>query len=399
MTVTGHPSGRAGIPSADLTDVVVRDSVVFGTVAGGALVEGAGVLHLRRVLTQRVGAFSLAVSVGTDAQAELDLEDVVVRAGVATQIDEVRAWPGAGSTRVIADIAAGVLVSGGDLTGRRVAVVEQPRGGVVIQGLAERAPVVELTDVYLRGLLDSEVEFPDLDEPPTTTLPAQGLAVIGGAQVEIRRVAGEAIGGQLLFTAGDPNTGTPMVRLIDARGGDFLESPDGRTGLAVGAANGAQISLLRTELNDSKVMGIVSWGWPLEPQTDVSLDHVVVRGVGGGSCGEIPEGEPGSCNVDGRTEAGGIGFLAREGGTLTAWDFDVRHAALAGIIVASGSQIELHRGVITESAIGLNIMNPDQDLELLGDEVFVFDNAVDVARQTLLLPAFGGLFAGDDEGD
>jgi hypothetical protein len=303
-------------------------------------------------------------------------------------------WPGVGVERGITEYAAAMDVAGGDVDGSRIAILGQPRGALAIRGTPARNAVVDLSDLVLEETKTVSIEFPDRDVPLVGSVPGQGVEVVGEAQVTIQRLEAKDLAGQLTFAFGDPDIGRPRVDITDIRATGFKEL-DGRTGLAVGAGGGAQVHLERVELTGARVMGVASFGAVDGRPTEIHLSHIRMDGTHAASCAALPADDPLRCVVDGQSEGGGIALLAREGGHLTASDFEVRGAALAGAVVASGAQLELHRGVITVNAIGLNIMTEDQDLALLEDAVFVYDNDVDVARETLALPSLPGLVGGD----
>ena len=394
VAVSAAADGLAGVPSAELTDIFVRGSVAETSVASGVGVEQAGFMSLRRAVFERGGAAVVSIQSDAQRQAELHVEDVVIRDSAALDSDGEVDWPGLGRIRVVREEAVGVYVYGGRLEGQRIAIIGQPRAAVSVRGQAERTTEVELTDLQVRGSIATDISFPGLTDPPLRVLPGQAIAVLGDADVSVTRIGVRDMQGQLVMALGDQPTGSPRVRIIDAQGADFTEQ-EGRAGLAVAAGLGAELTLVRTELLRASVMAVVAWGWPGQPQTRVDADHLRILGAAAATCGELPEEQEGSCVIDGQSFAGGIGILAREGGRLTARDFNVSGAALAGVVLATDARLELHRGVITDNTIGLNIMVDGADLQLLDDQVFAFDNGVDFAQQTLPLPSVSGFF-GDD---
>ena len=79
-------------------------------------------------------------------------------------------------------------------------------------------------------------------------------------------------------------------------------------------------------------------------------------------------------------------MLGRDGALVGLSDFRVRGSVLAGVVVAHDAVVEGHRGVVTDNAIGINLMVPGYDVDRISDEVYVFGNGTDIAQEQLPLP-------------
>lgn len=213
----------------------------------------------------------------------------------------------------------------------------------------------------------------------------------------VRRLLAERTQGSVVMASATDIGGVrgmPTVRIEDLRSVGAAGDPGGRYGITMGAAGGGTLTGERVVLSGDTMSAVAVYGRRAEPETAMTLRHVIVEGTRAAACGSVPEGDPASCLRDGRSEAGGIGVLARDGGRLSLETFAVRGAELAGVLVAPGGRVELHRGLVAGNALGINLMVDDYDLALLDDEVFAFGNATDVAREELVLPDPGSLLIG-----
>jgi hypothetical protein len=66
--------------------------------------------------------------------------------------------------------------------------------------------------------------------------------------------------------------------------------------------------------------------------------------------------------------------------------FSLSGSALAGLAIALEARVTARRGRIAGNTIGINLMIPDYDLDLLYDGVVLQGNRIDVARDEMPIP-------------
>ena len=161
------------------------------------------------------------------------------------------------------------------------------------------------------------------------------------------------------------------------------QSPNG-IALTVLGRGSAQVE--RGLFARSRGFGVAALGSGVgEP--DLSLTDVAVVATRRAACGDIPAGSAGSCiDPGGQSRAAGSGLVATDGGSIVVEAFRVEGAEEAGLVVGRTGRLEARRGTATGNGIGINVVDPDYDMTLLSDEVLVYGNGVDVARQDIVVP-------------
>ena len=372
-------------------EVEVTDAVLLGRPDGGGGDSGVTVrnarIELRRVVLHSPSGAGLVVgmSPGPGGRSELAAEDLVVRGGVPVR-NRVP-LPGMPSEELVVPQFAGVMVVGAALALRRAVLADVPVAGVTVIGDGRRASDVTLDDVTVRGVRAEALGIPE-GLPPDLAVPTRigfGILVAGDVILTASRlqVAGQEGSGLLVTGQGDD---APGVVLEDVRFGTPSTAPGAWAASTLVAGGGARLRVTRGELLDGRGSAVMAMGQEDGRQTSVELSHVDVLGTVPASCDELPEGEPGSCIYEGRSHAGGIGVLGRDGALVGLSDFRVRGSVLAGVVVAHDAVVEGHRGVVTDNAIGINLMVPGYDVDRISDEVYVFGNGTDIAQEQLPLP-------------
>ena len=127
-----------------------------------------------------------------------------------------------------------------------------------------------------------------------------------------------------------------------------------------------------------------------------TISNVIIRDTAPAACGEIPQGEPNSCIEDGYNAGGGIGLVVQEPIPLELSEFLIEGSTTVGFVVAKSATPVAHNGHIRNNAVGVHIMGLAFDITQLCDAVFIYDNDIDVARGTLVLPDPNALLGDGD---
>lgn len=137
-------------------------------------------------------------------------------------------------------------------------------------------------------------------------------------------------------------------------------------GRALYVAGGGSICGRRAVIEDNREIGIM-----VDNAGSVAdLEHVVIRST-------MPR------LYDGKL---GYGVGAYRDGALMLRNFAITDNALLGVQVANGGHIELHDGVVSGHAIGVNIQDGSLDLDNLQNNVLYIDNNVTWRGHNLPVP-------------
>ncbi len=307
-----------------------------------------------------------------DEPAEVVLTDVLVR-GVRIGLDGLP-----GSAVFIAPPTHATLT--------RVAIAESVGTGVEVRAPAEASGTsVTLTDVRIWGLQASELDLAG----------GAGLVLGDDATVTAIRLDIDDVVTCGLCAGTSSSGATTTLEGSDVRVGNVRNHPGTvRDGAGIVAWGGAQVALEDLLVEDTRQGGVVAVGTGQSPETRLNMARVVIRNVRPAECAELPADDPYTCMSGGRHEGGGYGLAAVVDARVTIPDFLVQGAESAGLLVAFDGLLTARRGRVTGNGIGINLMVPDYDLDRLSDEVYVFGNDVDSAREDLLLPQFAGAMRG-----
>ncbi len=167
-----------------------------------------------------------------------------------------------------------------------------------------------------------------------------------------------------------------------------------RFGWGMGVQGGSEANVLRALLEDNVQLGVAVFN----PNTRVTLSHVVIRGTRRASCGSVPFGEPGSCvPLDApwaTSYGGGVGLGVYEFGWVEMDHVEVTGSPLCGIQVSTGGAAKASQGEIHGNVIGLNVQDEAFDPALLiNDTVRWYDNGTNVDSHTLPIPSVADAIA------
>jgi len=389
VTVEHPADGPPGpVPALRLTDAVLLGPATEPGIAPGVAVADPADLELRRVYVRDSVGAGLSLGRGRHRAGPLEVlaEDIVIRGG--TPIRTPVRLPGATPEEVLVPQFGGVTVYGATLDLRRAVLADVPVVGICALGEGDLSAVAVAEDLVLQRGRAAEVQLP-AGGPEDLTMPRWlgfGLLASSGGMLQATRVHVEDQEGfdAMAHPAGGPVP--PTLVLEDVSFGPPGAHPGGRARATLVASDGSRVRLTRARFLDGHGAAILAAGGTDGPRTEVEASHVDLAGTIHAPCGDAPEGEPGSCVVDGRSHAGGMGLLARDGARVGLTDFRVRDSEVAGIVVASDASVEGRRGTVTGNGIGINLMVQGYDLDLLSDEVYVFGNDTDVAQEQLALP-------------
>ncbi|MBI2898517.1 MAG: hypothetical protein HYY06_33505 [Deltaproteobacteria bacterium] len=150
------------------------------------------------------------------------------------------------------------------------------------------------------------------------------------------------------------------------------QDSDGRDGDAVIILGGASAEIARARMLDNRGYAIRAFG----TDTTVAAADIVVERTA-----------EQACVVDTCSHApGGLGLASEGGGTLDVRRFRSANNALVGVLVASGSELDLHEGVVSGNRIGANIQIDGFDRARLQDRVIYVDNGVNTDTTQFELP-------------
>ena len=216
--------------------------------------------------------------------------------------------------------------------------------------------------------------------------PSFGLEVYNGADVLVERaVLADNTSAGVAVAGGGAAQATRLV-LRDVVVRDTRSNEDAEAGYGMVVQHGASVRAERSRFERNRALGLLVLGWGDTGQSALELADVAVVDTRLARCGELPEGEEGSC-IEGYENYGSGHGLAVDGVALVRADgFLLSGSARAGLIVGQGTDVRIRRGAITGNAVGVNVMDEDFDVARLTDEVFVFDNRTEWASVALELP-------------
>ena len=127
----------------------------------------------------------------------------------------------------------------------------------------------------------------------------------------------------------------------------------------------------------------------------MTLDSVVISDTDPSTCAELPEDDDLSCVTAGRSGGVGAGVVSQAGARVTVRDFRITGSAHGGLVVGRDASLRASQGMVTDNAVGLIVWDESYDVERVSEEVFLFDNAIDVAVQEVTLPVPSASIGGD----
>lgn len=376
---------------AEIRDTFVRDArgIDDGTLGHGVSAQRGGSVQLENVCIEGQRNAGLVV---TDEGSIAEAADVRVDYTQADSSGLAAAVTVAGGGRLDAsritvanNDGVGVLVSGAGshLTLADGTIVGTDPGEFARSFVVERSATasvsrVALTDNATAGLLVSDgasvtVEDLTIDNVqyhPDGTL-GYGVVVQAGANLELRRT--------WIFGARD------VAFLLDGGGTSaFVEdisiaetqaTINGYRGRGIQAQQGARATITNAVVHTSHELSVAAYG----STTALDLQRIDIRetkprGCADSNCFDNPAG---------------TGLGAYESASITAEDFIIFDAHLCGVQLARDGEIDLRRGVVTESAIGACVQNDGYDLDRLTDQVVYVNNGRNLESTNLPIPESG----------
>ncbi|MBI2893330.1 MAG: hypothetical protein HYY06_07235 [Deltaproteobacteria bacterium] len=137
---------------------------------------------------------------------------------------------------------------------------------------------------------------------------------------------------------------------------------DGRAGAATFVWGGATASVERVRILDNQGYGLrVQGAGSTVRVADLAIERTMEQTCAVGLCTHM--------------EAG-FGLTSVSGATLEVRRFRSIDNAAVGVLVASGSELDLHEGIVSGNRIGANVQINDYDLGRLQDQVVYVGNDV-----------------------
>lgn len=386
--------GASGGPSVDVEDVVVLAPRTDVPLAAAATTFGSGHLSLRRVLVVSPRLIGIgAIGRGAE-QPTVVAEDVVIR-GLEAYLEPVSGDlypPG------LTVLGSGfpVVVHQARLSISRAVIADSAGQALAAVGNSLWPAELTATDCLVDSMSPLPLEWSSeqRDNAFASALPAVGISLSGRVDAVVSRVYITAPEGGGILAIGYPDLGVPVITAEDLVVDAVASHPSGHGAIGVLLATGAQLDATRAVVSRTSWVGVSVHGHTGEPQTAVRLNQFEVSVIDAAPCGAIPEGQPGACIEEGRSEAAGLGLLVRDGAQATVDGFRISGCVMAGVALAEAGELDARDGMLTENGIGLNLMVQDYDVDRVTDGVFIFGNRKDVAQEQLVLPDPLGALAG-----
>ncbi len=382
VAVLAKPRESGPPPTVTLLDVVIRDTRPgpTGRFGRGIEIQNGARIDAERVLLEDNRDVGIQSGTGIDVERPVFSGTDIVVVDTRPAESGERGW----------GVAA---IGGGHMTLSR-AFLRGNHDAASVAGTAP-GPILTLEDVVA---VDTESSPHD----------GQGAGLIGMDASEItvhrgyfarNRMAGLITQGTL---AGNPTLDLRDVTVVDTRS-EPGEAVFGR-GLALETGTRATVRRARLVGNRSQGIAVIATG---EAPTVISLEDIHIVGTRRAACGELPEGAQGACYLNGQNGGGGSGLMVAGDGEVDVERFAIEGSIAAGLSlslsvdshdsgVTSGvPQVTARSGRITQNAIGLHFPEGSIDVSRLSDDVFVFDNQIDFARDILPPPSSGGLVLGE----
>ncbi len=347
--------------SLSLAQVILRNtqSQADGTMGRGISIQDGAQVTIKKAIfeeNREVGIF--VSSLDSSMSTSLNLADVIVR-----------------NTRSAADGTNGVGISiqdGAQVTVERTMFEKNHDTGIFVTGLDCTTPTI----LNLSNAIISDTQN------IADGTGGRGICVQEGGQVTIENTVFEKNREISVFVAKSESTVPTFVNLTDTIIRDTQSILDGISGRGMVVQGGAKSVIDRSVLIHNREVSILI----MDESSQFSLQNVLIYNTIFSACGEIPEGEDGSCIENGENLGGGTGVAVLENGQAELRDFLISGSAQQGILISRGGQLEAHRGTITDNAIGVNVMDDTFDIGLMDDEVYNYGNLTDFARKEVPIP-------------
>ena len=312
----------------------LSDCVVAGQGVHGVRVRDGGNLHLARSVIRNNGASGVSLVGST-----LILEDVIIVNNVSDEALELYTHE------------AGIHSSTSDVSGTRIVLSDN--GGMSLSlwlgSLELRDSIVQVGRSYPR----THPVHPGEGGFGIVALPAHGLLIENTLFSRNRSVAVAINGGE----AFDDGTEDCFNGIDDDDNGQI--DCDDRTCVSEDACRAQN---------------------PLTLQNVIIADTLLAR------CGELPPTNPESCVDRGDNRGGGMAIVVQNLASVEISNFDITGSARVGVVIGEDASIIGHNGEIHDNQTGVGVLNPDYDPTNLFDEVYIYDNDVDVQLGGIAIP-------------
>ena len=360
-----------------LDTVVIERNPQFGVWVGGA---GAVVEARDLAVTDIAPTGSLPGSgrgLYADEGARFELERVVIERSSTVGIF----LHGATTTAQIRDVVIRDVRSGAGMTLGRGISIEAGAQMVLDRVLVDGAREVGLF-VYGNG---ADATWHDgavvrMQSAEATLTHGRGVVVAGGAHAALERLVVDQAREAALLAGLD---GT-RVEITDARLRRTLPNErNGAHAVGVWAQDDAQVTLLRTAIDTTSLVGVMALTRASVELRDVAVTDVTAAPCASTTCTDM---------------SGAFGLAANLGAVLSARGFSVERAATCGILVgvddpssARPTAVDLASGVVSGAAVGACIQVDGYDITRLASDVAYRDVGALLQATTYPLPeAFAG---------
>jgi hypothetical protein len=363
---TGFPAAA----SVSLSRVVVRDTMSDqADLTGGLGLDAAGnsnaVLNTALFVRNREDAISIMGAKDEPPTTAL-LENVVVRDTLPRETDPV--------------YSTGLLViDSPDVTVRRALFERSGELAIFANGYKlQGQTALTAEDIVVR---DTKVTDPGREG-------GYGLVALDGLDVTVRRalfdrntdtatLAGIMPGGQKMSLVLEDS----VVRATKSRQTDL------RFGRSLGVQDGAAAALSRVVLDQNRDVGIWVGAGEEGAPSSLAASDLAITGTRRAACGDLPEGEPGSCSEKGVSKGAGTALSVVRGSTASLERFVFTGNQMCGIQIARDGATTASHGDISGNAIGVNIQVKGYDLTtVFSPTVRVHDNDTNTDLSDLPVP-------------
>ena len=352
--------------TAEIEHLVIRDGLgeSEGRDGSGLNVGCGAEVRLKKGLIESNRAFGIGMLGTEDNQpVQLTMEDVIIR---NTKVDR----QGRGGRGM--DLAGNV-----HLEAERLTLDANLEVGIFIASK--------------RGADDTRADISQLLIRNTKANPAmvggRAMAIQDDAVVSISE--GLLVGNQeagIVLALANSSKSPPSLTLTDV----VIEDVHGRysssDGRGINVQSGSQVEALRLRIVNARESSIIVLSSDIGGQTRFKGQDISIINTQVAECGEIAEGEIGSCILDGKNHGSGNGISLIRDSIGELERFLIRGSVLNGLLLARGGGITLSTGQITENSIGINNMNPGGLGLTATSSVYCYQNQVNYERWEMPVP-------------
>ncbi len=281
--------------------------------------------------------------------------------------------------RVSLEAYEGIAIVDADLTGHDVSFLDAIGGppGTTTMSVQAMGAKIDLQRVLVDGSEGSGMLFwggtrARLGDLTMLDVGAEdrgafGLALFQGTTLELERASLERMRGIGMIANG---VGTRVVGVDVAIDGTLPLTSNGQFGGGIEAEGGAEVDLERVRVTRTRGHAVAALGSGRIVLREASVLDTAPRACGEGECADAPFGMA----------------IGAYGASIELDGFELRRAALCGAHVGPGAEVAFHRGLVTESAIGVCLQSTTIDLDALSSEVQFIGNESNLDTVSLPVP-------------